>query len=130
MISFVFERFYALKSDGNSWPWLHSQFVNHPQISALLNEEDEEALQFLTKVEVQEFEDIKSGYKINFVSWGRVVESCCQQDQFLILVTCKLPLLPKFLLFATFQMHHLIEIMKTGKSQKCLLIKWSISQIH
>ena len=44
------------------------QFVNHPQVSALLNEEDEEALQFLTKVEVQEFEDIKSGYKINFVS--------------------------------------------------------------
>ncbi|KAJ8300262.1 hypothetical protein KUTeg_021781 [Tegillarca granosa] len=43
-------------------------FVNHPQVSALLNEEDEEALQFLTKVEVQEFEDIKSGYKINFVS--------------------------------------------------------------
>jgi len=42
--------------------------VNHPQVSALLNEEDEEALQFLTKVEVQEFEDIKSGYKINFVS--------------------------------------------------------------
>ena len=37
-------------------------------MSALLNEEDEEALQFLTKVEVQEFEDIKSGYKINFVS--------------------------------------------------------------
>jgi hypothetical protein len=44
------------------------KFVNHPQVSALLNEEDEEALQFLTKVEVQEFEDIKSGYKINFVS--------------------------------------------------------------
>ena len=37
-------------------------------MSALLNEEDEEALQYLTKVEVQEFEDIKSGYKINFVS--------------------------------------------------------------
>jgi hypothetical protein len=37
-------------------------------VSALLNEEDEEALQYLTKVEVQEFEDIKSGYKINFVS--------------------------------------------------------------
>lgn len=43
-------------------------FVNHPQVSALLNEEDEEALQSLVKVEVQEFEDIKSGYKINFVS--------------------------------------------------------------
>jgi template-activating factor I len=41
-------------------------FINHPQVSALLNEEDEEALQYLTKVEVQEFEDIKSGYKINF----------------------------------------------------------------
>ena len=37
-------------------------------MSALLSEEDEEALQHLTKVEVQEFEDIKSGYKINFVS--------------------------------------------------------------
>ena len=44
------------------------QFVNHPQVSALLSEEDEEALQHLSKVEVQEFEDIKSGYKINFVS--------------------------------------------------------------
>jgi len=41
-------------------------FVNHPQVSALLDEEDEEALQFLTKLEVQEFDDIKSGYKINF----------------------------------------------------------------
>ena len=36
-------------------------------MSALLNEDDEEALQYLTKVEVQEFEDIKSGYRINFV---------------------------------------------------------------
>lgn len=34
----------------------------------MLSEEDEEALQYLKKVEVQEFEDIKSGYKINFVS--------------------------------------------------------------
>lgn len=42
-------------------------FVNHPQVSALLNEDDEEALQYLSKVEVQEFEDIKSGYRINFV---------------------------------------------------------------
>lgn len=50
-------------------PWLGgNQFVNHPQVSALLNEDDEEALQYLIKVEVQEFEDIKSGYRINFVS--------------------------------------------------------------
>lgn len=41
-------------------------FVNHPQLSTLLDEDDEEALQYLKKVEVQEFEDIKSGYRINF----------------------------------------------------------------
>lgn len=41
-------------------------FVNHPQLSTLLDEEDEEALQYLKKLEVQEFEDIKSGYRINF----------------------------------------------------------------
>ncbi|KAH9491685.1 hypothetical protein Btru_031228 [Bulinus truncatus] len=41
-------------------------FVNHPQVSALLNEDDKEALHYLTKVEVQEFEDFKSGYRINF----------------------------------------------------------------
>ena len=43
-------------------------WYNFWQVSALLNEEDEEALQYLTKVEVQEFEDIKSGYRIKFVS--------------------------------------------------------------
>lgn len=41
-------------------------FVNHPQLSTLLDEDDEEALQHLSKVEVQEFEDIKSGYRISF----------------------------------------------------------------
>ncbi|KAM5317025.1 LOW QUALITY PROTEIN: protein SET-like [Glossophaga mutica] len=41
-------------------------FVNHPQLSALLGEEDEEALHYLTRVEVTEFEDIKSGYRIDF----------------------------------------------------------------
>ncbi|TNN33557.1 Protein SET [Liparis tanakae] len=39
-------------------------FVNHPQ--ALLGEEDEEALHYLSRVEVTEFEDIKSGYRIDF----------------------------------------------------------------
>lgn len=37
-------------------------------VSALLGEEDEEALHYLTRVEVTEFEDIKSGYRIDFVS--------------------------------------------------------------
>ncbi|KAK9392275.1 protein SET [Crotalus adamanteus] len=41
-------------------------FVNHPQVSALLGEEDEEALHYLIRVEVTEFEDIKSGYRIDF----------------------------------------------------------------
>uniref|UniRef100_A0A8C0DW78 Uncharacterized protein n=1 Tax=Balaenoptera musculus TaxID=9771 RepID=A0A8C0DW78_BALMU len=41
-------------------------FVNHPQVSALLGEEDEEALHYLTRVEVTELEDIKSGYRIDF----------------------------------------------------------------
>lgn len=41
-------------------------FVNHPQVSAMLNEDDEEILQHLKKVEVSEFEDIKSGYKVSF----------------------------------------------------------------
>uniref|UniRef100_A0A8I5T4W4 SET n=1 Tax=Pongo abelii TaxID=9601 RepID=A0A8I5T4W4_PONAB len=41
-------------------------FVNHPQVSALLGEEDEEEQHYLTRVEVTEFEDIKSGYRIDF----------------------------------------------------------------
>jgi len=39
-------------------------FVNHPQISAILDEEEEDCLHYLNKVEVEEFEDIKSGYRI------------------------------------------------------------------
>lgn len=42
------------------------QFINHSQISRLLEEEEEECLHFLSKMEVDEFEDIKSGYRINF----------------------------------------------------------------
>ncbi|KAL6083958.1 hypothetical protein STEG23_002477 [Scotinomys teguina] len=41
-------------------------FVYHPQVSVLLGEEDEEELHYLTRVEVTEFEDIKSGYRIVF----------------------------------------------------------------
>uniref|UniRef100_A0A2K5LSK6 Uncharacterized protein n=1 Tax=Cercocebus atys TaxID=9531 RepID=A0A2K5LSK6_CERAT len=37
-----------------------TKFVNHPQVSTLLGEEDEETLHYLTRVEVTEFEDIKS----------------------------------------------------------------------
>ena len=44
-------------------------FVNHLQaglVSALLGEENEEVLHYLTRVEVTEFKDIKSGYRIDF----------------------------------------------------------------
>ena len=43
--------------------WL-TAFINHPQISAIIEEEEEECLQYLNKLEVEEFEDIKSGYRI------------------------------------------------------------------
>jgi len=40
--------------------------VNHPSISLLIDEDEEDCLHFLTKLEVEEFEDIKSGYRIRF----------------------------------------------------------------
>ena len=43
--------------------WL-TAFINHPQISAIIEEEEEDCLQYLNKLEVEEFEDIKSGYRI------------------------------------------------------------------
>ncbi|KAF3828653.1 hypothetical protein GH733_004559 [Mirounga leonina] len=46
--------------------WGVRTFVNHPQVSALLGEEDEEVLHYLTRVEVAEFEDIKSGYRTEY----------------------------------------------------------------
>ncbi|XP_039278382.1 protein SET isoform X2 [Nilaparvata lugens] len=48
-----------------SYFWV-TAFVNHPQISAILDEEEEDCLHYLSKLEVEEFEDIKSGYRINF----------------------------------------------------------------
>ncbi|XP_052888286.1 protein SET isoform X1 [Anopheles moucheti] len=40
--------------------------MNHPQISCILEQEEEDCLQYLEKLEVEEFEDIKSGYRILF----------------------------------------------------------------
>merc|ERR1719392_26021 len=45
--------------------WL-TAFINHPQISSIIEEDEEDALQYLDRLEVEEFEDIKSGYKIKF----------------------------------------------------------------
>ncbi|XP_012783046.2 protein SET-like [Ochotona princeps] len=41
-------------------------FVKHPRVSLQLGEEDEEVLRYLTRVEVTEFEEILSGYRIDF----------------------------------------------------------------
>ncbi|KAF7993434.1 hypothetical protein HCN44_010020 [Aphidius gifuensis] len=41
-------------------------FVNNKRIAEILEEEEEDALRYLNKLEVEEFEDIKSGYRINF----------------------------------------------------------------
>ncbi|KAK6995190.1 protein SET [Biomphalaria glabrata] len=47
----------------NFW-W--TAFTNHPQISAILTNEEVDCIQSLTNVDVEEFEDIKSGYKVTF----------------------------------------------------------------
>jgi len=52
-----------IKKIPNFWV---TAFVNHPQISAVLDEEEEECLHYLTTLEVEEFDDIKSGYCIKF----------------------------------------------------------------
>ncbi|CAJ0931032.1 unnamed protein product, partial [Mesorhabditis belari] len=49
-----------IKDLPNFWPTV---FLNHPQIANLINELEEKALESLTSVEVEESEDIKSGYK-------------------------------------------------------------------
>jgi len=51
---------------GNIPAFWATVFSNHPQVSSIVTEKDEEALQFLTEMEVEEFEDIKSGYKVSF----------------------------------------------------------------
>ncbi|XP_014213305.1 protein SET isoform X1 [Copidosoma floridanum] len=45
--------------------WI-TAFVNNKKIAEILEEEEEDALRYLTKLEVEEFEDIKSGYRIKF----------------------------------------------------------------
>jgi template-activating factor I len=44
--------------------WL-TAFINHPEISSVIEQDEEDALQHLNKLEVEEFEDIKSGYRIS-----------------------------------------------------------------
>ncbi|CAF0723774.1 unnamed protein product [Adineta ricciae] len=45
--------------------WI-SVFLNHPQLSGHLDQNDENILQYLKRVDVEEHDDIKSGYRIKF----------------------------------------------------------------
>lgn len=57
-------------------------------VSALLGEEDEEALHYLSRVEVTEFEDIKSGYRIDFVSFTNTKKlQVCHHHRLLLRLT-------------------------------------------
>lgn len=43
------------------------QLLNHPQLSDVISDEDEAIFQSLQYIEVEEDEDVKSGFKIHFV---------------------------------------------------------------
>ena len=60
---FFEKRSEIIKKIPNFWV---TSFVNHPHISNILEEDEEECLHYLTKLDVEEFDDIKSGYRINF----------------------------------------------------------------
>lgn len=45
--------------------WLTS-FLNHPQVSSIVDEDEEDCFEYLAVLEVEESEDIKTGYKLNF----------------------------------------------------------------
>ncbi|GMR45172.1 hypothetical protein PMAYCL1PPCAC_15367, partial [Pristionchus mayeri] len=53
----------AIKTVANFWA--HA-FLNHPQLSSSIAELEEKFLTYINTIEVEEFADIKSGYKIKF----------------------------------------------------------------
>ncbi|OXA59611.1 protein SET [Folsomia candida] len=46
--------------------WVNA-VINHPQISMLIDEEEEDCLHFLNKLEVEEFENVENGFRIKFI---------------------------------------------------------------
>ncbi|KAJ8986245.1 hypothetical protein NQ317_009951 [Molorchus minor] len=60
---FFVKRNQIISSIPNFWV---TAITNHPDLSALLDDAEEDCLHHLTKLEVEEFEDIKSGYWIKF----------------------------------------------------------------
>ena len=49
------------------------KLLNHPQLSDIISDEDEAIFQSLHYIEVEEDDDVKSGFKIHFVRCGQ----CC-----------------------------------------------------
>lgn len=45
--------------------WL-TAFLNHPQVSSIVDEDEEDCFEYLDILEVDEAEDIKTGYKLKF----------------------------------------------------------------
>lgn len=41
-------------------------FINHPRISSILQDQEEEVLHFMTRLSVEDFDDVKTGYRISF----------------------------------------------------------------
>lgn len=45
--------------------WI-TTFINHPRISSILQDQEEEALHYMTALTVEDFDDVKTGFKISF----------------------------------------------------------------
>ncbi|XP_070500148.1 protein SET [Chironomus tepperi] len=45
--------------------WL-TTFINHPRISSILQDQEEDCLHYMTKLHVEDFDDVKTGYRISF----------------------------------------------------------------
>jgi len=41
-------------------------FINHPRISSILQDQEEDCLHYMTKLHVEDFDDVKTGYRISF----------------------------------------------------------------
>ena len=58
--------------------------MNNPNFSELLSEEDETVFQYLDNLTVEEYDDVRSGYKITFVSESSVC-MCVHQCAFVFI---------------------------------------------
>jgi template-activating factor I len=53
----------SISKIGNFWI---RTMQNHPQLAMLIDDEEDDCLQYLSKIHVEEAEDVKSGFKIEF----------------------------------------------------------------